>query len=105
MIHMAFKRLSNHVSPYTHDVVTTLVDAPDGNLSRKMNAKESFLIAKQILADLPIVPTGERIYELTQQIQMGLLDEVCPFDQVREHWKECVDCVERYLRNINVLGF
>jgi D-tyrosyl-tRNA(Tyr) deacylase len=39
-----FKRLSNHVSPYTHDVVTTLVKK---QATDKMNANNAFLIAKK----------------------------------------------------------
>jgi RAB protein geranylgeranyltransferase component A len=96
---MAFKRLSNHVSPYTHNVVTSIVDKSS---TRLINSNESYLLAKQILADLPIVPTGERVYELTQQIQMGLLDEVCPISEVKQHWQECLDTVERYLKSIGV---
>lgn len=95
----SFKRLSNHVSPYTHDVVTHVVSAQDTKL---IHSNDAFLIAKQILADLPLVPTGERVYELTQQIQMGLLNDVCPLNEVYNHWQECLDVVESYLKGIKV---
>lgn len=94
-----FKRLSNHVSPYTHDVVTTLVKK---QATDKMNANNAFLIAKKILADLPLVPTGGLTYNLAQSIQFGLLDEICPIEEVDKHWQECLDVASRYLHEIKI---
>ena len=94
-----FKRLSNHVSPYTHNVVTSLVDK---QATRKMQANDALLLAKQILADLPLVPTGGLTYNLAQSIQFGLLDEVCPIEDAHKHWQDCLDVAERYLKEIKI---
>lgn len=94
-----FKRLSNHVSPYTHNVVTSLVDK---QATRKMQANDALLLAKQILADLPLVPTGGLTYNLAQSIQFGLLDEVCPIEDAHKYWQDCLDVAERYLKEMKI---
>lgn len=99
---MKFKRLGNHASPYAHKVVNTLVEHYN---ARVINADPSFVLAKQFLADLPVTPTNERVYELTQQIQNGLLDSVCDIKDAYNHWEDCLNVVDNYLRSIKVLGF
>jgi len=94
------KRLSNRVNPFTHNVVTALVK--DQKSTEKMNSSLAFLTAKKLLADLPLVPTGERVYELTQQLQLGLLDTVCPLEEADKHWQECLDATKNYLQAIKV---
>ena len=87
--------------PYTHDVIETSMQNDKDQL-RKLRGNESFLIAKKILADLPIVPTGNVTYLLTQQIQDGLFDSVSPIENVKNHWQECLDIAQSYLKGINV---
>ena len=110
-----FKRLSNHVSPFTHNVVTSIVK---DSATRQLASDEAHLVAKQLLADLPLVPTGGLVLNLTQQIQFGLLDEVCPIEMdykvedvikevcpienVHEHWQECLDLTTKYLKGIGI---
>ncbi len=94
-----FKRLSNHVSPFTHNVVTSIVK---DSATRQLASDEAHLVAKQLLADLPLVPTGGLVLNLTQQIQFGLLDEVCPIENVHEHWQECLDLTTKYLKGIGI---
>lgn len=100
---MSFKRLSNHVSPYTHLVVNETVVNSNTN---KTYANPYFLLAKQLLADLPITPTSERIYDLTQQLHIGLLDGVCNINDTKnvdKNWALCLNTVEEYLRSIGIL--
>lgn len=97
---MSFKRLGNGVSPYTHGVVNDIVE----NQSTKSDyARPEMVLAKQLLADIPIVPTSERIYDLTEQIQLGLLNEICQPADAKEHWQECLNCTIEYLRAVNAL--
>ena len=86
------------VSRVRHDLVQNSCD-------RKIRAELEFVTAKQLLADLPIIPTGERVYELTQQLRMGLLDDICDGDlaNAKQHWPECVDAVRQYLLGIGIL--
>lgn len=94
-----FKRLSNHVSPFTHNVVTSLVKQ---SATRQISSNSAHLVAKQLLADLPLVPTGGLVFNLTQQIQLGLLDEICPIEDAHSHWQECLDLTTKYLKGIGI---
>jgi len=94
-----FKRLCNHVSPFTHNVVTDLVKY---SASNQIASSEAHSLAKQILADLPLIPTGHLTYNLTQQIQFGLLDEVCPIEDAKSHWKQCLAVVSKYLKDMGI---
>lgn len=96
---MKFKRLANNVSPYTHGIVNDIVFDQS---TKRDYARPEMVLAKQLLADLPITPTSERIYDLTEQIQIGLLGDICEVADAHEHWQECIDRVNEYLLSINV---
>ena len=99
------RRASDHStvgSPYVSRVIEGIVS--EGDTVRTL-ANPAFVLAKQLLAALPIIPTGERVYDLTQQLQVGLLDDVCPLSEVGDHWDECVEAVRKYLVDIGVFGF
>lgn len=96
---MQYRRLTPYFSPYTHDVIQSSLQNDEEGL-RKIRGNECFLLAKQFLADIPLVPTGNLTYLLTEQIQFGLLDGVCDISDVKSHWKECLDVVERYLKDV-----
>ena len=93
------KRLCNHVSPFTHNVVTDIVRSSSSN---QIASEYAHVLAKQILADLPLIPTGHLVYNLTQQIQFGLLDSVCPIEEAKNHWQDCLDVVEKYLKGMGI---
>jgi hypothetical protein len=93
------KRLCNHVSPFTHNVVTDIVKKSSSN---EIASSYAHVLAKQILADLPLIPTGHLVYNLTQQIQFGLLDSVCPLEDVKNHWQECLDVAGQYLKDMGI---
>lgn len=94
-------KTANSVSPFIHRVVNDkIVFNPTPSVDNAM------LIAKQALADLPIVPTGERVYELAQEIRHGLLDNIGGPDHAhdsKETWESCIDIVERHLIEIGAL--
>lgn len=94
-------RRANNVGVFVHRVVNDLV--VNGG-DRRTRASLEFVTAKKLLADLPIIPTGERVYELAQQLRMGLLDDVCGGDLAKadEHWPECVEAVRQYLLDIGI---
>ena len=94
-------RRANQVSMYTSRVINDLV--VNGG-DRRNRATLEFVTAKKLLADLPIIPTGERVYELTQQLRMGLLDDICDGDlaNAEKHWPECVEAVRQYLLGIGI---
>ena len=96
---MQYRRLTPYFSPYTHDVIQSSLQSDEDGL-RKIRGSQSFLLAKQFLADIPLVPTGNLIYLLTEQIQFGLLDGVCDINDVKTHWKECLEVIECYLKNV-----
>ena len=70
-------------------------------------SSEEFLVAKQLIADLPVIPTSERIYDLTDQLKLGLLDDITGETFNRQacydNWKECLKLTKEYLRGINIL--
>ena len=92
-------------SPYVHHKINDLL-IKDTNMSKNMSSEE-FLVAKQLLADLPIVPTSERIYDLTDQLKLGLLDDVTDGTFNRkacyDSWETCLDLTREYLRGIGIL--
>ena len=88
-------------SPYIHRVVNDLITT-NTNSSKNLSDIE-FLIAKQLLADMPIIPTSERLYDLTDQLKLGLFDDICTMEDVYNHWPECLDRVREYLKSINIL--
>jgi len=98
---MEYRRLTPFFMPYTHDVIEANVSTDEEYL-RRLRGNEAFLIAKKILADLPLVPTGNVTYLLTQQIQDGLLDNVCAISDVKNHWHECLDVAEKYLKGVEI---
>jgi hypothetical protein len=88
-------------SPYIHRIVNDLITT-NTNSSKNLSDVE-FLIAKQIIADLPITPTSERIYDLTDQIKIGLFNDICDITEVYDHWPECLDRTKDYLKSIGIL--
>lgn len=82
------KRNANYVSPFIHNEVEKQMTNPEGNTSQVLNAQMDFVIAKRLLADLPIVPTNERTYELCQEIQMGCFEDCGDPEENWELWKK-----------------
>ena len=93
-----FKRLSNRACPYTHSVTTQLVK--DGKPSAEgLQSDEYYLLARKLLADLPMVPDATKLYALTDELRFGLLDNICALEDVDAHWDECLDATANFLKN------
>ena len=55
-----------------------------------------------------MIPTSERIYDLTDQLKLGLFDELFQdedFNRQRcyDNWQWCLDTTKEYLRGIGIL--
>lgn len=86
------RRIANNVSPNMHREVERHITDEDGNRWRVQQSQDAFLVAKHLLAALPIVPTNERVYELAQDIVIGSFDDICPVEEAElegnwEKWK------------------
>ena len=99
-------KTANHVSPAMHEELQRHIETeqmPDEPTSRNpgetvsrakiQGAEMEFVIAKRLLAALPIVPTNERVYELAQDIHAGYYDDISSLEEaesegVWEAWKE-----------------
>jgi hypothetical protein len=92
---------ANHVSPQMHNAVTDHIQG-DHNVTKRLFSNYNFMIAKRLLADLPIVPTNERAYELTQQIQMGLFDDISSVEEAEQNWDAWLTRTIEYLKSIGI---
>lgn len=83
------KKVANNVSPNMHREVEKHIKDPAGNRWRVQQSQDAFLIAKRLLAALPIVPTNERVYELAQDIVIGSFEDICPVEEAEneENWE------------------
>lgn len=77
---------ANHVSPAMHEEVTRHTVDGNNNRSQVQQAQMEFLISKRLLACLPIVPTNERVYELAQDIQGGLFEDLGDLVNCEQNW-------------------
>lgn len=87
-------------SPYIHHIINDIVI---NDSTKKHLSDESFLLAKMLLADIPMIPTSERIYDLRDQINNGLFNDIVGGEANRhtckQYWKECLFKTREYLRN------
>ena len=61
------RKVANNVSPNMHREVEKHITDKDGNRYRIQQANMAFLLAKRLLAALPMVPTNERVYECSSE--------------------------------------
>lgn len=93
---------ANNVSPYIHNVVTEYMTNKNCDSSKKMLSNLNFITARKLLADLPIIPTNERVYDLTQQIEFGLFNDISDVSVCDDHWEEWLKRTTDYLYAIGV---
>jgi hypothetical protein len=97
------KKIANNVSPAIHKEVEKQMTNPNADSSKVLLSKEEFVIAKRLLADLPIVPTNERLYELVQEIQLGQFDDISSIAEAEDHWSEWKQRTLDILRSKNIV--
>ena len=91
---MSRLKLANHVSPFMHEKVNQhITSEPSGIQTKVEQSSVAFVIAKELMAALPLVPANEVLYNLVQDIEMGHYDDISNLedamkDENWENWKE-----------------
>ena len=60
----------------------------DNNRSKYEQANMTFVIAKRLIADLPLTPTNDLIYSIVDDIQVGLYDDLGTVNTCDKNWNE-----------------
>lgn len=85
------KRLGNNTSKRMHREVELRVVNGDNNRSKIEQANMTFVIAKRIIADLPLVPTNDLIYSIVDDIQVGLYDDLGSIENADKNWSKWLE--------------
>ncbi len=95
------KRVANGVSKNMHREVERHITDKDGNRWRVQQSQMAFLIAKRLIAALPLVPTNERVYELSQDIVIGKFDDICSIEECEkeQYWDLWVQRTKELLKS------
>jgi uncharacterized protein HemY len=94
---------ANHVSPQMHKEVDKFITDPTQTHSQVIKASDAHLLARRLLQDLPIVPTSERIFELAQEIEIGLFDDLGPIEEAFNNWDAWKQRVKELLKAQKIL--
>ncbi|MFW6015678.1 MAG: hypothetical protein ACOCRK_04515 [bacterium] len=99
------KKVANNVSPSMHKEVEKFVPGGDNNRSKEIGSRMEFIIAKRLLAELPIVPTNDRVYDLVQDILIGLFDDISSIDDAesKDNWQAWIDRTREILKSKGIL--
>jgi len=84
-------RKANATSRRMHEEVNLHVIGGDNNRSKIQQANLAFVIAKRIIASLPVAPANDFIYSIVDDIQLGLYDDLGPLDQCDNNWDDWVN--------------
>lgn len=98
-----FGKQANHVSPQMHKEVDKYISDPTQTHSQVIKASETYLLARRLLQDLPIVPTSERIFELAQEIEIGLFDDLGPVEKAEANWDAWKERTKEILKAQKIL--
>jgi len=97
------KKEANHVSPQMHKEVDKFITDPTQTHSQVIRASDAHLLARRLLQDLPLVPTSERIFELAQEIEIGLFDDLGPIENAFDNWDAWKQRVTELLKAQKIL--
>lgn len=92
------KKVANHTSDLNNEIVEKEVSTGKGEYF-----STAFELAKALIAELPIVPVNDRIYELVQDIERGDYDDIAPIEEAKEHWEAFVERTREILRARRIL--
>lgn len=92
------KKKANHVSPRMHKEVELHAINGDNNRSKVQQANRQFLIAKRLLADLPLVPTNNLVYSIVDDMQVGLYDDLGDIASCDKNWDEWLNRTAELMR-------
>ena len=93
------KRLANNTSRRMHREVELHTINGDNNRSKIQQASWAFLIAKRLVADLPITPTNDVIYSIVDDIQVGLYDDLGDIQQCDRNWEQWLQRTKEILQS------
>jgi len=80
-------KTANHVSPMMHEeVYQHIISEPSGLRTKEQQSSMSFVIAKELIAALPLVPANEILYNLVQDIEAGYYEDISPVDEAMKNW-------------------
>ena len=85
------KRKANYVGPFMHEIVEQHVIDGNNYLSMREQADLHFVIAKRLIADLPLVSTNDLIYTIVSDMYNGLYDDLGPIEDANKNWPEWVE--------------
>lgn len=98
------KKIANHVSPKMHEEVNQHITAePSGIRTKEQQMSDTLLLAKQLIADLPLVPTNDLTYELAQEIEIGQFDDISSIELAHDKWDEWMQRTVEILRGKKIL--
>lgn len=60
----------------------------DNNRSKYEQANMTFVVAKRLIADLPLTPTNDLIYSIVDDIQVGLYDDLGTVNTCDNNWDQ-----------------
>ena len=82
---------ANDTSPRMHREVELHTIDGNNNRSRIQQANLAFVIAKRLIADLPLVPTNDLIYSIVDDIQVGMYDDLGSLETCDQNWKDWLE--------------
>lgn len=98
------KRLANHGGELNNLITEEeVVKDPKSNLNREGFFATAFELSKALLAEIPVVPTNDRVYELVQDIERGDFDDIAPFEEAKSNWEAYVERTTEILRARRIL--
>jgi hypothetical protein len=95
-------------SLYTKDYLDMNKDVKKDNVPMRNPEKEnfinnSFLLAKDLINSLPIVPRYDLMSQIAQDIERGDYDDISPMSEARNHWDEWLLRTKQILRFRNII--
>lgn len=84
------KRLvaNNNLSKRIYKEIELRTINGDNNRSKYEQANMTFVIAKRLIADLPLTPTNDLIYSIVDDIQVGLYDDLGTIETCEKNWSD-----------------
>ena len=97
------KKKANNVSPAMHEEVNKHVVDGDNKRSLEQQAQFEFVIAKRLIASLPLTPTSELVLNLAQDLRNGLFDDLGNIFECEDNWQDWVDRTYEILRSRRIV--
>ena len=82
------KAHDNNFSRRIHKEIELRTINGDNNRSKYEQANMAFVIAKRLIADLPLTPTNDLIYSIVDDIQVGLYDDLGNINNCDNNWQD-----------------